>query len=211
MFRGVFADLRQQDGIVGAAEDECVNLGVYGQDPVNIFLHEVVGSIAVKFTGFNKGHPHRAFEFGYLHPGVDLLNLHAVGVAADCAGSGKKSDVSVSRDFTEDLHCRTNHTEYAAVGVGDGEEMLLDGAQGFCRGSVAGEDHQLTPPVEQVVDGLAGEFVDDVEAAGAVWGARVVAEEEVIVLWEALADFAEDGEAAIAGIKDSDRAGSGWV
>ena len=63
--------------------------------------------------------------------------------------------------------------------------------------------YQTASAAEKIAYGFEREAVNDIERAGAVGGACIVAEIYVIVGRERAADFLEDGEAAVAGIEDS--------
>lgn len=81
--------------------------------------------------------------------------------------------------------------------------MLLDGAQGFGRSGVAGEDDEGASAIEEVTDGLKGELIDDLEGAGTIGGTSIIAQVEVVVLGHELAYLPEDGQTAITAVKDT--------
>jgi hypothetical protein len=81
--------------------------------------------------------------------------------------------------------------------------VLLDGAESFGRGCVAGEDDEGTPTVEEVTDSLEGKLIDNLEGPRAVGRTSIIAQVEVVVLGHELADFPQNGEAAITAVEDT--------
>ena len=55
----VFQNLRHEQGIVGAAKDEGVDLGVEAHNLVDILLDEVVGTWGVGLVVLHEGYPER--------------------------------------------------------------------------------------------------------------------------------------------------------
>ena len=109
----------------------------------------------------------------------------------------------------ENFHSRADHAKYAPVGRLEGEHLLLDRAKGFGRGCVAGDHHEVASDREEFLNSLTGEIENELEAAGAIGSAGIVAEIDVIVLRQPAADFLEDGEASVTGVENSDRTRSG--
>ena len=81
--------------------------------------------------------------------------------------------------------------------------VLLDAAQGLCRGSVAAQDDQLAAHGEEFLDGLARELIDDIERPRTVGCAGIVAQIQIVVLWQLVADAVKDGQSAVAGVEDA--------
>ncbi len=206
MLRGgeVLLDFGEEEGVVGAAEDDGVDGGVEGEELAEVFLDEVVGAGGVGFAALDEGDPHGAGELGDGHLRGDLFEFEEVGVAGDCAGGGEEADVACAGDGWEDFDCGADDAEDAAEGEAVGAEggldevVLLDGAEGFCGGGVAGEDHEAAIEREEGFYGLEGEVVDDIEGARAVGGSGVVAEVDIVVLREECANFAQDCQTSVA-------------
>ena len=62
----------------------------------------------------------------------------------------------------------------------------------------------------QFDDGLACELIDHVEGPRTIGCTCIVAQIDIVVLGQLLADALKNGQSAIAGIEDSDRSGSLW-
>ena len=101
--------------------------------------------------------------------------------------------------------------QHAARGVQAGQVFLLNGAQGFGRGGVAGQDDQRAALAKKGLDGLEGVFVDHLEGVRAIGRAGVVAEVQVVVLRHQLSDLPQDGQSAVAGVEDAYRSAGEYV
>ena len=142
---------------------------------------------------------------------VQLLYLKGVGAGLHRAGGGQQADVAGAGERADGFHRGADDTQYAPGGVQVGQVVLLDGAQGFGRGRVAGQDDQVAAPGEEVGDALQRVAVYHVERACAVGRAGVVAQVDVVVLRQGGAYLLQDGEASVAGVEHADGAGGGGV
>ena len=61
---------------------------------------------------------------------------------------------------------------------------------------------------EELYDGLARELIDHIEGTWSIRGAGIVAQIEIIVFWEYLADAVQNSESTVSAIEDADRAGT---
>ena len=66
----VFQDLRHEQGVVGAAEDNGVDVGVEAHNLVDALLDEIVGPWGVGFVVFDEGHPKGTGDAGDLDVGM---------------------------------------------------------------------------------------------------------------------------------------------
>ena len=85
----------------------------------------------------------------------------------------------------------------------------LDFGQGEGTGGVAGDDEKVSTLVEEEAGRGDGEADDGSLGFGAVGEAGGVAEEDVVGVWNAVQEGAEDGEAAEAGVEDTNGGGGG--
>ena len=85
---------------------------------------------------------------------------------------------------------------------------LLQPAQGDRRCRVAGEQHEPAADREQPLDVVLGQAVDVLDLAGAVRGVAVIAKVNGAVARQAREHRAQDRQAAVAGIEDSNHAGT---
>ena len=123
------------------------------------------------------------------------------------SGCGDISYMARHGDVADMLHRRAYDAEHTAMALGLAgsvvceivgyEVVLLYGAESLGRGGVASEDDELASEIEEFQHGLPCEFVDDIKRARAVWGTRVVAEIEVVVLWQTLLEFLQDGKSSV--------------
>ena len=68
---------------------------------------------------------------------------------------------------------------------------------------------QMATHGKKLQHSLAGKLIHHLERARTVRRTGVVAQVHVVILWQHLAQTMQDGEAAISGVKDSDRSGIG--
>lgn len=136
--------------------------------------------------------------------GQSLGDLHVVALAFDGAFRGEQSDVVVTCEVSDDLGGGPDDAEHAPVGVPLWEVVLLDGAQGLSGGRVASDDDEMASHLEEFLYGLPCELIDDVERSWSVGRACVVAEVEVVVLWQQLANAMQDGKATVTAVEDAD-------
>jgi len=80
----------------------------------------------------------------------------------------------------------------------------LEVAEADARDGVARDDDQATTLLEEALHALLGEVEDRVDVAAAVGRAAGVTEVEKIAFGQRLAEAAEDGEPAEAGVVDAD-------
>ena len=92
--RGVLPDFVHEEGIVGATEDDGVDLRVEPEELVDVFLHEVVGAGVVVLVVFDEGHPHGAGDFGDDGAGVEAFDFDFVTLRTDGAFGGEDADVA---------------------------------------------------------------------------------------------------------------------
>ena len=57
---------------------------------------------------------------------------------------------------------------------------------------------------EEVLDSLQREFIDQFTGAGSIGRPRIVADEEVVILWQYSPDVTQDSQAAESRVKHSD-------
>ena len=197
------AQLGEEEGIVGAAEDDGVDEGVALEELVDVLLYEVVGSGAVGLAVLDEWHPEGAGLAGDVDVGGEFVDFDVVGVAAYGAGGGKDADVACAGELAYGFGRGAYDAEHAPGGVDGGEVALLYGAQGLGGGRVAGEDDEGASHTEEAAHGLEGELIDDGKGARAVGGSRVVAKVEVVVLGHELLYLPQYGETSVAGVKNA--------
>ena len=199
------ADLAKQQGIVCAAQDDTVDEGVATKQILDALAHEIICSGTVVFLVLHQGHPHGAGFARHLDVRTELGELQLVGVAANGALRGHDAHMTALRHLAHNLHGGPYHAQNPSLGVQPGEVVLLNASQSLCRSGVASQNDQMATSLKQVTDRLERELVDDVERAGAIGGTGVVAEIEIVVLWQGPANLAQDSQSAVAGIEDANR------
>lgn len=189
---------------MSAAEDNGVDERVLLQEALDVALHEIVGTRTVELVVLHQRYPHRARLSCDDDVGVELGHLELVGAAADGALGGHDTNMACLCAFADHFNGWSDNAEDAACGVAHaGEVALLDAAQCLGGSGVAGEDDQRASGIEEMAHSLQGELIDALEGTGTVGGTCVVAQVEVVVLGHELADFLQNGEAAITAVKDS--------
>ena len=134
---------------------------------------------------------------------MELADLHGVGLGLDGSSSGKHTDVAGLADVAYDLSRRAYHSQHSAVGRILRQILLLNGAQGLCRGGVATQNDERATEFEEFLHRLKREFIDDVKRANAIRGTRIIAQIDIVVLGHTLAYAVKDGQSAISGIENS--------
>jgi len=191
-------DAAHEQGVVGAAEDDGVDVGVEAHELVDALLDEVVGSGRVGLVGFDDGSPQRTGYAGELDVGEQFFDFELVAAALHGAFGGQQSDVSRRGDAADDLGRGSDDAEHASAGIDGRNVALLNGAQGFGRRGVAAEDDEAATHGEQLEHGLAGELIDHLERARAVGRTSIIAQVHVVVLGQQLPDAMQDGQSAVA-------------
>jgi len=202
--REVLLDFGDEEGVVGAGEDDSVDEGVGGEEVVEVFLDEIVGAGGEVLVVFDEGHPHWAGFGGEVDVGAESLGFEVVGLGRDGAGGGEESHMIGAGEAGEGFDGRADDAEDASGGAEMRKVYLLKGAERFCGGRIAGEDNEGAVEAAKVSDGLSSEVVDDIEGAVAVGRAGVVAEIDVVVLRKVSGDLPKDGESSVAGVENAD-------
>ena len=182
-----------------AAEQQCVDKGVGSEQPAKVGTDKIIGSGFVGLAVFYQRNPHRAsllvnsdmrIEFGY---------LDRIRVRQHCAFGGEYPDMACAGIATESLdsgaydakHTMPSERAFpiALLLSPDGRQVaLLDSSECLCGGGITGKDDELTALREEIADSLPRVFIDHIERARAVWGTGVIAEVEIVVLRQTLAD-----------------------
>lgn len=168
-FGSVLVDLVDEQGVVGAAQNDCVDIGTLRHELVDVLLHEVVGTVTITLAVLDKWYPHGAGVPMNLEVRIHPFNLDIVAAACYGARRAEYTDVSSASQFTYFFHSRTHDTQDTAVGSKSGEVVLLNGSQRFGRSRVARQDDQVASLFEKMFYGLKSELIDQFAGARAVW------------------------------------------
>ena len=107
----VLTDLVDEEGVVGAAEDDGVDERVTLQELVEILAYEIVGTGRVGLAVLDEGHPHRTCLTGDDDVWGEFSQLERVGVAADGSLRSHDADMAGAREGGHNLNCRTHYAE----------------------------------------------------------------------------------------------------
>ena len=165
--------------------------------PVDAFLHEIVGSGTVRLVCLHDGSPQRTCHAGHCDVGEQLTYLERIAPATHGAFGGEDAHMTASREASDVLRRRTDDAEHAPSWVKLGQIALLYGAQSFCRGGVAAEYNKMVSHGEELYHRLTGELINHFERARTVRRARIVAQIHVVVCRKELADAVEYGESSV--------------
>ena len=107
----VLTDLVDEEGVVGAAEDDGVDERVTLQEQVEILAYEIVGTGRVGLAVLDEGHPHRTCLPGDDDVRGEFGQLERVGVAADGSLCSHDADMAGAREGGHNLNSRTHYAE----------------------------------------------------------------------------------------------------
>ena len=178
----VLQDFRHEQRVVGAAQDERIDLRVEVHDLVDALLDEVVGAGGVGLVILYQRHPEGAGDAADGDVGEEFLDFQVVALALDGAFGGEDAYVAGLCQRADDLGGRAYDAQDTPLRVPQWQVVLLDTAQGLCRGGVAAEDDEMAAHLEESFDGLSRELVDDVEGTWSVGCTGIIAEVQVVVL-----------------------------
>lgn len=154
MLRLVAVDFVDKQGIVGATQNDAVDVGTVCHQLVDVFLDKVVGTVAIALTVLDQWHPHGAGMTMDLEIGVHPFNLDVIAAAGDGAWCAEHADVACAGFGSHIFHRGTYNAQHAALGSQGGEVLLLDGAQRLGRGGVASQDDEVAALSKQVFHSL---------------------------------------------------------
>ena len=77
--------------------------------------------------------------------------------------------------------------------------LTVEDAQG------AGKDDEIATLLVQVIDRLKGVFINDIKRACSVWRTRIVAQVEIVVLGEMLANVIQDCQSAVTAVENTNQ------
>ena len=186
-----------QEGIVGAAEDEHVHVGAgRAQGLYRVSAGHLLSYGRLQPALFHQRHQQRT---GLLIGGKAAAGQGAlVGVAVAGGLGGKDQGLPAMADGRGGVGTGFDNAE---DGDADGGLHVVKG-QRRCR--VAADHQQVNAAGGQKARGQSGIAGDELLRLGAVRQARRVAKEEVVGVGNQAGDGSENGEAADAGVEDSD-------
>ena len=135
---------------------------------------------------------------------MEFGDLEFVAFRANGALCAENPHVAGARQGADSFHRGANHTEHAPIGGQAGEILLLNGAERFGRRGVASQNDEFAAPREEFLYRLEGVAIHHVEGARTVGGTCIVAEVEVVVVGQSVADLSQNRQATVAGIKNAD-------
>lgn len=201
----IFHYLRHQQRIVRTTKND----GIYGRvethELVDALLYKIVGSRTVCLVILNQGNPKRACHARDLNIGIEFLYLKPVAVAAYSSLCGKNSNMTRGGELTYDLGSGANDAKHTARGVEFGKVNLLYRPKSLCRSRVAAKDDEIATQLKQTYNSLTCELINNIERTRTVRRTGIVAEIHIVVLRQKASDTVENGQAAIARIKNAYR------
>lgn len=192
--------------IVGAAKNDGVDIRIALEQLAQIGPDLLVELRAEELSALDDRHPLRTSLRGETQLRRQLGQLKIVALTAHGGTGSHQADVTAIRELSHTLDSRTDHAQHTAGGiVALGQFKLLYGAQSLGRGGVAGQDYQRAAHREQPVYRLIGELEDLLERAIAIGGTAIIAQEDIVVLGQEMAYFAEDGQTTETAVENTYR------
>ena len=99
----VFQDFIQQQRVMGASEDDGVNLGIGHEELVNALLDKIVGSGRVHLVVFYQWHPEGACHAADSDVRGELLYFELIALALDGSLGGEDAHMSRLGKLTDDF------------------------------------------------------------------------------------------------------------
>jgi hypothetical protein len=192
-----------EEGVVGAAEEEGVDVALQHRLEV-LFEDEFEGGV-IEPALLDEGDEEGGGAGVDLEVGTAEGEVVLVGVALDGAFGADDADaLAVGRG--------EGGGDAGFEDAEDGDaEGGAEGVEGVGGGGVAGDDDGFDALVDQELGVFEGEAADGFGGLGAVGDAGGVAEVDDGFVGEELAEGADDGEAADAGVEDAEGGvGGGW-
>ena len=124
--RQVFQDLRHEQRIMGAAEDDGIDLGVETHDLVDALLDEVVGTGGVGLVVFHEGHPEGTGDACDLQVGMEFVDLQIVTFTLDGALGGEYAHMTAFRQAADNFCRGADNAQHTALRVDLRQIHLLD-------------------------------------------------------------------------------------
>ena len=156
----VLVDFVDEQGVVSASQNDRVDVGALVHELIDVFLDEVVGTVAIALAVLDQWHPHGACMAVYLEIWVHPLNFNVIAAAGNRARGAEHADVARVGQFPHLFHGWPDDAQHTSFGRQCGQVLLLDRAQGLGRGRITCQDYQVASLCEQVLDSLQGEFID---------------------------------------------------
>ena len=145
----VLADEGQQKGIMGAGQKDGVNFLGLSCQSVQVFFDKIIGARAAQFAIFDQWHPKRAGLLVYLQLWPKAVDFNGVGLGANGSLSAEDADVPRSGIVSDYFCCWSDNAEHPFMGGQSGQVELLDIAEGFGRGRVAGHHNEVASLCEK--------------------------------------------------------------
>lgn len=191
--RRILQNLVEQQRIMGAAKDDRVNLRVAYHEVVDALLYKIVGTGTVVFVVLNERNPHWARLACNSDVGKELLYFKNITLTLYGSFSCHNAYVAALSDAAYTLGSRTDDAKHTAVRVELWQVVLLNGAQGFGRSRVAGQNNEVATHAEKLDNSLARKLINDVERAWTIRRAGVVAKIKIIIMGQDVAHLVQDG------------------
>ena len=183
-----------------AAQNQGVDF--VGQKRFQVFAHRQPRDFVVEPAFFHQRHEQRCGLRQDARVGIVGVDGTGIGIAVHCGVGGNNADVVVARGGQCSLRPGFNHAQHRHVAG-----HLLHFGSGNGGNCIAGNHQGFDLVLQQEIDNLQRKIFNRVARLHTVRHARGVAEIDNVFIGQAFHQCTDDGEAAHAGIENTDRFG----
>ena len=102
---------------MGTSENDGVYVRFFGEQPLHLLFHEIVGSGACRFAVFDERHPHGAGMGHGGEIGIQFGYLHLIASALHSARSAEDAYLAGVGELADGFHGGTYHSQHPPCGI----------------------------------------------------------------------------------------------
>lgn len=127
----ILADFADQEGVVGAGQQDGINFTPLSQQLLDMLVYEIVGSGLMVLVVFHERYPHGTGFLEDFQVGEKLADFDKVRFRLNGSPGGHDANLACFGVMADHFGSGPDHAQYPARRIQHGQVMLLDSAQGF--------------------------------------------------------------------------------